>query len=351
MSESALETANGRLAICVNPMSGRDVRRLAARATNMTHEAKRDLVARIAAGADAAGVTDIYVTREPYNIAAMALELMPLRANVHILEVPLKADASDTERGVQAFLEAGVRTLVSLGGDGTNRAIVRALGEHCEDVTLLPLSTGTNNVFPVLTEPTIVGVAAGLHCRGKLEEAALKRRAKVLHVSGTDSRGNLVQDVGLIDAVLLLRDHVGNLLPFDAERIPQLLLTRAESGAIGMSPIGGLIEEVLEHEDAGLLVQMGAHEHSTNFLAPVSPGLFKPVSVRSTQRLPLATPVLFNGPGVLALDGDRDHKIPDGGGLSVVIRRDGPWILDAPAAMRWAVAGGMMTAELMERPA
>ncbi|MFK7912528.1 MAG: NAD(+)/NADH kinase [Pseudomonadales bacterium] len=339
------------LAICVNPMSGRDVRRLAARATNMTHEAKRDLVARIAAGADAAGVSDIYVTREPYNIAAMALEMMPLRAQVHVLDVPLKADASDTERGVRAFLDAGVRTMVSLGGDGTNRAIVRALGEHCADTTLLPLSTGTNNVFPVLTEPTIVGVAAGLHCRGKLTDSTLRRRAKVLHITGANARGEAVQDVGLIDAVLLLRDHVGNLLPFDAERIPQMLLTRAESDAIGMSPIGGLIEEVLEHEDAGLLVQMGSGADSKTFLAPVSPGLFKPVSVRSTQRLPLDTPVLFNGPGVLALDGDRDHKIPDGGGLSVVIRRDGPWILDAAAAMRWAVANGMMTTELTERPA
>ena len=337
------------LAICVNPMSGRDVRRLAARATNMTHEAKRDLVARIAAGADAAGVTDIYVTREPYNIAAMALELMSLRAQVHVLDVPLRADASDTERGVQAFLDAGVRTLVSLGGDGTNRAIVRALGEHCAETTLLPLSTGTNNVFPVLTEPTIVGVAAGLHCRHKLSEPSLRRRAKVLHITGHNARGEAVQDVGLIDAVLLLRDHVGNLLPFDAQRIPQMLLTRAESDAIGMSPIGGLIEEVLEHEDAGLLVQMGAGEHSKTFLAPVSPGLFKPVTVRNTQRLPLDTPVLFNGPGVLALDGDRDHKIPDGGGLSVSIRRDGPWILDAAAAMRWAVSNGMMTTELTER--
>ena len=340
--------SHGQLAICVNPMSGRDVRRLAARATKMTHEAKRDLVSRIAAGADAAGVTDIYVTREPYNIAAMALELMPLRARVHVLEVPLQADASDTERGVQAFLDAGVRTLVSLGGDGTNRAIVRALGEHCADTTLVPLSTGTNNVFPVLTEPTVVGVAAGLQCRGKLGSDSLRRRAKVLHISGTNARGEVVQDVGLIDAVLLLRDHIGNLLPFDADRIPQILLTRAEADAIGMSPIGGLIEEVLEHEDAGLLVQLGDGEQSQRFLAPVSPGLFRPVTVRSTTRLPLATPVLFNGPGVLALDGDRDYKIPAGGGLSVVIRRDGPWILDASAAMRWAVANGMMTSELTE---
>ena len=55
--------ANGKIALCVNPMSGRDVRRLAARASNMTHEAKRDIVARVAAGADAAGVTDIYIAR------------------------------------------------------------------------------------------------------------------------------------------------------------------------------------------------------------------------------------------------------------------------------------------------
>ena len=69
-----------RVAICVNPMSGRDVRRLAARATNMTHEAKRDIVARIAAGAQAAGATDLYVAREPFRIAAAALEHMGLDA-------------------------------------------------------------------------------------------------------------------------------------------------------------------------------------------------------------------------------------------------------------------------------
>ena len=44
---------SAKVGLCVNPMSGRDVRRLAARASNMTHEAKRDIVARVAAGADA----------------------------------------------------------------------------------------------------------------------------------------------------------------------------------------------------------------------------------------------------------------------------------------------------------
>ena len=44
-------------------MSGRDVRRLAGRASNMTHEAKRDMVARLAAGADALGVDEILIVR------------------------------------------------------------------------------------------------------------------------------------------------------------------------------------------------------------------------------------------------------------------------------------------------
>ena len=57
-----------KIGLCVNPMSGRDVRRIAARATNMTHEAKRDIVARIAAGADSVGVTDSFVMRGAFRI-------------------------------------------------------------------------------------------------------------------------------------------------------------------------------------------------------------------------------------------------------------------------------------------
>ena len=338
----------GRVAICVNPMSGRDVRRLAGRASNLTHESKRDSVARIAAGADAVGATELFVMREPYGIGAKALELLPLNASVSVVDVHLKNDASDTERSIEKFLEAGVTTLVSLGGDGTNRAIVRALkrllGTTNNDVSLLPLSTGTNNVFPSLIEPTIAGMAAGLEALGRLAEPGLRRRAKVLHVGGTDGHGRPVNDVGLIDAVQLHPDHPGNLLPFDPNKISRLLLSRAEATAMGMSPIGGLLEEVLEPDDAGLLVELG--EGGQRFLAPVSPGYFKPVSVRRVERIAFDVPVLFPGPGVLALDGDRDHKLPTSGGLHVTLRRDGPAVLDAAAAMRWAVGAGIIVDQL-----
>lgn len=343
-----------KVAICVNPMSGRDVRRLAALATNMTHEAKRDIVARIAAGANACGATDIYVAREPFRIAAAALEHLELEARVHVLENPITNTALDTETNVLSFLAAGAGVIVSLGGDGTNRAIVRALNkaardpqlaEQAADVHLLALSTGTNNVFPVLAEPTIAGMVAALQAKGVLTEPSLKRRAKVLHVSGkrASEKAHELPDVGLIDAVLLRQDHVGNLLPFASGLIDRILLTRAEPAAIGMSPIGGLIERVGEEHDYGLLLELGSEgDDGRHFRAPLSPGSFQQVHVRSATRVSFDVAVPFAGPGVLALDGDRDHKLLDSMALAVEIRRDGPWIIDIEAAMRWVAAQGMM---------
>jgi hypothetical protein len=332
------------LAICVNPMSGRDVRRLAARASNMTHETKRDIVARVAAGAEAMGVTDIFVTREPFRIASLALQHMGLRARVHVLELPIHNSALDTEQAVAAFLEAGCSTLVSIGGDGTNRAIVRALhaAQRCADVHLVPLSTGTNNVFPVLEEPTVAGMVAGLQASGQVRNPQLSQRCKVLHVheAAHDQR-----DLGLIDAVLLRDDFIGNLLPFAAEKIRRLLLTRAEPNAVGMSPIGGMIDVVDAADDAALLVEMGSGSGDAQFLAPLAPGAFQTVSVHDASRIPLDTPVIFRGPGILALDGDREVRL-SARGASITVQRDGPWVLDIAATMRWVVGQGIIAPSL-----
>jgi hypothetical protein len=342
-----------RIGILVNPMSGRDVRRLAAHASNMTHENKRDIVARIAAGADAYGATDLYVSREPFRIAAAALENMPLNANVHVVNNPISNTARDTEASIRSFLEAGCRVIVSLGGDGTNRVIVRTLmktGTDGADIQLIALSTGTNNVFPTMAEPTIAGMVAALGARGELDGSGTLRQAKVLHVGGrpASDKAHELPDVGLIDAVILRRDHVGNLLPFDPGRIERILLTRAEPAAVGMSPIGGLLGAVEEADDEGLLVELVAPDQATAtdrlFKAPLSPGLFRTVAVRSLTRIPFGVSVPMQGPGVLALDGDRDHKLLEGHALNVEIRRDGPRLVDLGGAMRWAVARGIIPA-------
>ena len=57
-----------------------------------------------------------------------------------------------------------VGAIVVLGGDGTHRAVV----SECGDIPIAGISTGTNNAFPEMREPTITGLArrARRHRRG-----------------------------------------------------------------------------------------------------------------------------------------------------------------------------------------
>ena len=330
------------IAICVNPMSGRDVRRLAARATNVTHEAKRDIIARVAAGADSIGVSEIYIVDEPFRIASMALEWMPLKAKVIKLGIELHHDASDTERAVRAFVREGVEVIVSLGGDGTNRIIARSGPQ----LNLIALSTGTNNVFPSMVEPTTAGIVAALAAMERFPDdaaARIRNRAKVLRTDFSDG----IRDIALIDVVQLRDDYVGNLLPYDEAKLKKILLTRALPDTVGMSPVGGLISVVEEKDDCGLLVEVGeigASEISVR--VPLSPGFFKEVAIADSRIIDLGETVTFEGEGILALDGDREHKLGNKRSVSVTIRRDGLWVYDVGAAMRYAVAEGMMLRQL-----
>ena len=153
---------------------------------------------------------------------------------------------------------------------------------------------------------------------------------------------NGTTDVGLVDTALLAGDVVGNMLPFDANRLRHILLTRAEPDAIGTSVIGGLIDVVDADDDFGLLVELGGNRGGRVVNAPLSPGLFSHLEVVAAHRIPFDTPVLFPGPGVLALDGDREHRLGKHDAATLQIRRDGPWVVDVPAAMRLAVREGMM---------
>ena len=311
-------------------MAGRDVRRLAARASMVTHEAKMDCVARIAAGADAMGINEIFIVREPFRIAERALEWMSLNANVTLLDIELTHDLSDTARAIEAFCHRGVDHVVALGGDGTHRVIVKT----APDIYLVPLSTGTNNVFPLSVEATIAGEVAALGAKGLLPQERLCRRAKVAKLSiDTD-----VTDIGLIDVVRIEEDFVGNYRPFDPLKLREMVLTRAEPDAIGMSPIGGLLEPVGADDDCGLYVEFGdGHRRRV----PLSPGYFRDVHISHTRKLPFGCRCELESSGLIAIDGDRLHRIESGQQISVEINRDGPHVYDVSASMRFAAEHGL----------
>jgi hypothetical protein len=123
--------------------------------------------------------------------------------------------------------------------------------------------------FPVMVEATSAGVAAGLIANGSLRADEAGERCKLVHV-----RTLRWHDIGVIDAVLLLRDHTGNLLPYDPDRISALVLTRAEPAAVGMSPIGGYLDPVGLADDCGLALALrrGPGRARAHFAGAVSHG-------------------------------------------------------------------------------
>jgi hypothetical protein len=326
-----MTTGTPAVGILANPMSGRDVRRLAARASTTTPEIKRDQVARAVVGAAAGGAERVVIVRDPFRISTSAVENLTLHLKVETIDVGAELRAADSARAALAMRDAGCRALVVLGGDGTNRVVARAW----RGAPLVPLSTGTNNVFPVAVEATAAGAAAGLVASGRvaLEEASDVAKTVRVSIDGEDD------DLALIDAVQLVDDPIGNLMPFEPERMRRIVLARAEPSAVGTSPIGGLLQPCRADDDFGVVVSC-ASDGGRRLLAPISPGLYRPVHVRDCRRLALHEVVEIEGPGVLAFDGDRERALAAGQRARLRVERDGPRVIDVDRTLAVAARAG-----------
>lgn len=328
---------SGSLGIIINPHSGRDARRLFARAGTSTIDDKRNQVTRIVVGAAAAGIRKILLSRDSFRIASAATEALSIDVDCELIEHTFTGHSADSQNAARAMREAGCGAIVALGGDGTSRAITQVW----RDVILLPLSTGTNNVFPFDVEATIAGAAAGLVASGRLplEEAAT--RSKILEVACEDGRRSLA----LIDAALLVNDHPGSLLQADPEKLSRILLTRAEPASVGLSPVGGLVMPCHSGDDFAVEVktrpEARPEKTGKTLRAPISPGLYADVGLDSVDRVELGDEVIWPGPGLLAFDGDREIVLKQGESALLRVVRKGPWVIDPTRAMVAAAHRGL----------
>lgn len=329
--------APGALGIIVNPHSGRDARRLFARAGTSTIDDKRNQVTRIVVGAAAAGCPRVLLSRDAFRIASAATDALDLPMKIELLDLPTTGHARDSECAALAMRDAGCGAVVVLGGDGTSRTVAQAW----PDVALLPLSTGTNNVFPFQVEATIAGAAAGLVAAGRLAREAAAARAKIVRVRCDDGR----ESMALIDAGLLVDDHPGSLLQADPAKIARILLTRAEPASVGLSPIGGLLMPCFAEDDFAVCVRSrtGADRTARGHVlrAPISPGLYEDVAIDGADRIELGAEVVWQGPGLLAFDGDREIVLGAGEAARLRVVREGPWVIDPWRALRAAAEGSL----------
>jgi hypothetical protein len=107
-----------------------------------------------------------------------------------------------------------------------------------------------------------------------------------------------------------------------------------------MTSIGGLIAPLGEDEDAALLLALSGKGGVVR--APIAPGLFQDVIVRSARRIAFGEPVTVIGPGTLAFDGERERVLLAGRRAILRVARDGPWVIDVPRVLARAAAEGWL---------
>ncbi|MFL5700992.1 MAG: NAD(+)/NADH kinase [Ktedonobacteraceae bacterium] len=344
--------------IIANPASGRDIRRLVAHGTVFDNNEKTAIVRRVLLGLEAVGIRRVaYMPEHDFGILPRAITGLhghPLLLTAAPLEMPVLGTSADSTRAAQLLAELGAGCIITLGGDGTNRVVAKG----CGTVPLVPISTGTNNVFPTFLEGTVAGVAAGLVARGCAGKGALRRapRLEVL-VNGTPI------DSALVDVVVSEQPFVGTRALWDLSLVREVVLSRIAPATIGLSALGGALlsaqiqagneavassfaqpackenATVEVSERAGMHIVLG--DGGREVMAALAPGIIKWVGVRETRKLQVDDVVQFQpGAGTVALDGEREIEIPMTSVVEVRLCADGPFVVDVPAALEGAAHAG-----------
>ena len=305
--------------LIANPVAGTDIRRLVGQASGVPMHEKVATVRRVLRGLASGGVETVFYMPD---IAGLAQAAVAGESSLRCGPLPMRpmGTADDSTQAGRLLAEAGAAAIITLGGDGTNRAVAQG----CGTVPLVPISTGTNNVFPTMIDGTIAGLAAGLFATGAVTRDAVCRQTKRVEVVTPGG-----EDFALIDAAVCL-DHVtGARAVWDPRRVSAVVMARADPWAVGLSSIGGRLCGVSDDDPRGLYVELGRGPLVTCVLAP---GLVVEVPISGWRSLALDEEVSLDvGRGTIALDGER--QLSGGGEVRARVTRAGPVVVDIRAVL------------------
>ncbi len=326
------------IGIVANPASGKDVRRLVARASIFDNKEKGAIIGRAIIGSFNAGARRFAYVDDSHNIARSAMQELSSECEITKIPSPKTASATDTTWGAVELAKLDCIATLILGGDGTSRAFVKGWRE----AILLPLSTGTNNVFPRFAEATIAGAALGVLATGgvKREEVVVPVKLIDVEIEGEEP------DIALIDVVATNDRFIGSRAVLDGDGIQMVLLTRAEPSGVGMTSLGGLLNPISSEEDSGLYLKAG--ESGVGIHAPIAPGMFQTIGIDSVDVVSFDEVIELEGPCVLAFDGERERVIKPGQKVKMRLSRSGPGTLDIDKTMQLAACRQLFVEQKLE---
>ncbi|MCY0864736.1 MAG: NAD(+)/NADH kinase [Sulfobacillus sp.] len=319
--------ATHTIGLIINPMAGRDIRRLVAQASLQSGPEKALVGKRILAGI--AGVTGMRVMMPDDRQGFFSYLQSEMDRMLPIDLIPLgPGEDETTESWVRLLEEAGAEALIVVGGDGTQRNVAQA---HPR-IPVLPVAGGTNNVACYLGDQTAGGYAVAHYVAEGLDPADVADREKVIHLTLDTGQA----DMALIDVALVRQRYTGALAVWNAEDVLGLVAAVADPIRPGLSNVASFVMPLRQQDDQAVWIRIGSPDTAEVVTAVLAPGLLGRFGVEGFQPLSLEDPLTLAMPegGSLALDGERTIVVKPGQTLTVQVRRDGPYILDPSRILR-----------------
>ena len=320
--------------IIANPAAGKDIRRLVAHGRFVPNNEKVNILRRVLAGLAGAAVERVVMMPDTGMLCHQAASASQHGLETVMLDMTIDGREEVSTRAASAMAEMDVSCIVTLGGDGTNRAVAKGSG----NVPLVPISTGTNNVFPYMVEGTVAGLAAGVVASGEVDVESVTVRTKMLRVSVDGSES----ESALVDVAVSAVPFAGARAIWDMSTVHEVFLARAEPDGIGLSAIGARLEPVGMGDGHGLHVRIG--EPGIIVSAPIAPGVVENVPVEGWARLKPGEPATVGlSPCTIALDGERSLRVAQGQRAEVTLTLDGPPVVDPAVALARGSEAGLFT--------
>ncbi len=324
------------IGIIANPASGRDIRRLVSHATVIDNNEKINIVERVILGAQQCGVDKVYMMPDPYNMGYRVADKLKttgeLRCSIEIIEIYENEGIEDTINSARIMEAKKVGCIITLGGDGTNRAAAKSIVK----TPLIAISTGTNNVYPEMIEGTLAGIAAAVVASGGFDKREFTQKDKRIEIY---HREKLI-DIALIDAVISKDVFVGAKAIWQVETIEKIFVTRAHPASIGFSSVIGNKMIVSCEDDFGAMVNVNT-DYSC-ILAPMSAGIVVPIPIDQPEVLPFGEEYRYTTRcrGTIALDGEREIEFGPGEDYFFRVTRKGPFRVQVKKALEAAQKNG-----------
>ena len=307
--------------IIANPLSGKDIRRLVASASVVSTHMKSNEILKLYAGLVAYGIKKVYVMPDYSDISRRAREQYSEKIETILINTNI-LDAEETTIRAAKKMEANkVGCIIVFGGDGTCRLV----SKHINTTPILPVSTGTNNLFPLNLEGTVVGIAAAKFCLLKNIKKYCTREKKLEIYDGN----NLI-DSSLVDVVITKTPYIGSRAIWDIKNIDELFIAKISHEGIGFSSIGySLLKKDLDF-NKGIHITLGENDYNNpqKIMSAIAPGKIEEIEIQGWKEFDNNNEIGVKlSSGTVALDGERTIEFSSSQKISVKLNIEGPYCL------------------------